>query len=396
MAVPLTLYIIAGEASGDRLGASLMAGMKSLHPDTIFHGVGGPLMQSEGLTSLFPMSELSIMGLVEILPKLPGLFRRARQTTEAILALKPDALITIDAPEFCLRVAGRVKKADPGQKTIHYVAPSVWAWRPERATKMALNIDHVLALLPFEPPYMQAAGMSCDFVGHPVAADPLPTAKDVAGFRKQHGIGKSDKLMVVLPGSRNGEVSRMAPVFRDVMAAVLQAYPDMRYVVPVTRSVEKQFVEDMALWPGKPIILLQSDQTAMDAEVHKRCAFAAADLALAASGTVSLELAAANTPMVIAYKLNWLTTRIVRKKVQIDTATLVNILTESRVVPEFLLEDCHADAIAACVLDLLANTALQADQLKAAQNSIRLLGQGGENPGLRAAKSVLSVIDRVS
>ena len=166
----LRLYLIAGEPSGDRLGAALMAGLRQLAPEVSFNGVAGPLMQSQGMESLFPMEELSIMGIVEVLPKYLHLKRRIREAAAACLACQPAALITIDSPDFCLRVAAQVKAAKPMQRTIHYVAPSVWAWRPGRAAKMAKVIDHVLALLPFEPPYMTAAGMSCDFVGHPVAS----------------------------------------------------------------------------------------------------------------------------------------------------------------------------------------------------------------------------------
>ena len=173
-------FLIAGEPSGDCLGAALMAGLKSLAPGVTFSGIGGPAMQAEGLTSLFPMEELSIMGIAEVLPKYLHLKRRIRQAAEAALAAKPAALITIDSPDFCLRVAALVKAADPALRTMHYVAPSVWAWRPGRAARMARHIDHVLALLPFEPPYMTAAGMSCDFVGHPVTAEPVATPEQAA------------------------------------------------------------------------------------------------------------------------------------------------------------------------------------------------------------------------
>ncbi len=193
----LKLFLIAGEPSGDRLGAALMAGLKHL-TEVEFHGVGGPLMQAEGMTSLFPMEELSIMGLVEVLPKYFHLKRRIQQTAEAALALSPAAVITIDSPDFCLRVADIIKQTRLAQRTIHYVAPSVWAWRPHRATKMAKVIDHVMALLPFEPPYMTAAGMSCDFVGHPVVAEPVATEVERQTMDGPH------PLILALPGSRRG------------------------------------------------------------------------------------------------------------------------------------------------------------------------------------------------
>ncbi|MGC1487428.1 MAG: lipid-A-disaccharide synthase, partial [Albidovulum sp.] len=179
----MKLFLIAGEPSGDALGAALMAGLKALNPSVEFHGVGGPLMEAAGLTSLFPMEELSVMGLIEVIPKYRHLKRRIAETAAAAIAVAPAALITIDSPDFCLRVAAAARARNPSLKTIHYVAPTVWAWRPGRAAKMAPIIDHVLALFPFEPPYMQAAGMTCDFVGHPIVADECATEAEAHAFR---------------------------------------------------------------------------------------------------------------------------------------------------------------------------------------------------------------------
>ncbi|NBQ50691.1 MAG: lipid-A-disaccharide synthase, partial [Marivivens sp.] len=204
----MKVFLLAGEVSGDRLGCALMAGLKELRNDMEFHGIGGEQMQSHGLTSLFPMEELSIMGLAEVLPKYFHLKRRIRETADEILRLKPDVVITIDAPDFSLRVAKLVKEAS-NIRTVHYVAPSVWAWRPKRAAKMAKVIDHVLALLPFEPPYMTAHGMECDFVGHPVTTEVQATDAEAADFRARFGIGDAP-LILALPGSRRGEVSRLA------------------------------------------------------------------------------------------------------------------------------------------------------------------------------------------
>jgi lipid-A-disaccharide synthase len=212
-AAPLTLFLIAGEPSGDRLGAALMAGLKELVPGVVFTGVGGPAMQAEGLESLFPMEELSVMGLAEVLPKYFHLKRRIAQAAEAAMAANPAALITIDSPDFCLRVAALLRAARPGIATIHYVAPSVWAWRPGRAAKMARVIDHVLALLPFEPPYMTAAGMTCDFVGHPVVAEPVATPLQAATFRQVHDIAAEAPLVMALPGSRRSEIGRLLAPF---------------------------------------------------------------------------------------------------------------------------------------------------------------------------------------
>jgi len=366
------LFLIAGEPSGDRLGAALMAGLKTLSPGVVFHGIGGPLMQAEGLQSLFPMEELSVMGIAEILPKYFPLMRRIREAARAALASGADALITIDSPDFCLRVAKIVKAARPELRTIHYVAPSVWAWRPGRAAKMARVIDHVLALLPFEPPYMTAAGMTCDFVGHPVVAEPLASPVEAAAF---HGPGP---LLVVLPGSRKGEVSRLAPVFGAVVGHLKTANPDLRVALPTVWGVAG-LVRDLTRdWPTRPEII--EDAAA------KRGAFAAADVALAASGTVSLELAANSCPMVIAYDMHPLTLWLMRRAALIDTVTLVNLVSDTRVVPEFIGPDCRADKIARALEAVLANPSAQ----KAAMAlTMERLGQGGEAPGLRAAKSVL-------
>ena len=218
------LFLVAGEPSGDRLGGALIEGFRSLGIEPELQGVGGPSMAASGMASRFPMEELSVMGLAEVLPRLPNLLRRIAETAEAVVAMRPDALVTIDSPDFSLRVARAARKRLPGLRTIHYVAPSVWAWRPGRAAKMAEVIDHVLALLPFEPPYMEAAGMTCDFVGHPVAAEPQPDPDAVAALRAELAIAPGQPVLALLPGSRRGEVTRLAPVFAAV-AKRLRALP---------------------------------------------------------------------------------------------------------------------------------------------------------------------------
>ena len=371
----LSLFLIAGEPSGDRLGAALMAGLRALAPDVAFAGVGGPLMQGQGLVSLFPMEELSVMGIAEVLPKYFALKRRISQCAAAVLEQAPAALITIDSPDFCLRVARLVKAARPELRTIHYVAPSVWAWRPGRAVKMAKVIDHVLALLPFEPPYMTAAGMSCDFVGHPVVAEPLASEAERAVFAGE------GPLVLALPGSRKGEVARLAPVIGEVLARVKAVHPGVRVALPTVRGVAGVVREVTADWPVRPLIIEEAGQ--------KRGAFAAADVALAASGTVSLELAANGCPMVIAYDMHPLTLWLMRRAALIDTVTLVNLVSKTRVVPEFIGARCRADLIAPAVLGLLVDGTGQA---AAMEMTMDRLGRGGDPPGLRAAKSVLSVL----
>ena len=371
----MKLFLIAGEPSGDRLGAALMQGLKSLHPGVTFEGVGGPLMQAEGMTSLFPMEELSIMGIAEILPKYFALKRRIAETAQAVLAANPAAMITIDSPDFCLRVAAIVKPARADIRTVHYVAPSVWAWRPGRAAKMAKVIDHVLALLPFEPPYMTAAGMTCDFVGHPVVAEPLATPDEAA---RMQGDGP---LILALPGSRKTEVTRLAPVIGETLAMIKAVHPDLRVALPTVRHIAP-LVRDLSKdWPVTPQII--------EDPALKRAAFAAADVALAASGTVSLELAANSCPMVIAYDMNRITYWLMRRAALIDTATLVNLVSETRVVPEFLGDRCRADLIAPALLSLLEDGS---SQIEAMRLTMQRLGQGGEPPGLRAARSVLNVV----
>ncbi|MEL6838312.1 MAG: lipid-A-disaccharide synthase, partial [Pseudomonadota bacterium] len=247
----MKIFVIAGEPSGDKLGAALMAGLKQLRPDVTFDGVGGPLMQAEGLVSRFPMDELSVMGLAEILPKYRALKARIREMATAILETQPDILITIDSPDFCLRVA-RLVRAASDIRTVHYVAPTVWAWRPGRAQKMAAHVDHVLALFPFEPPYMEAAGMECDFVGHPVVAEPVTDAAEAAGL----GQGT---VVLVLPGSRKGEVSRLADRFGAAVARIAKAVPDAQFVIPTTAGVHALVKERVASW-NVPVTVLDPDQ----------------------------------------------------------------------------------------------------------------------------------------
>jgi len=338
-------------------------------------------MQAQGLDSQFPMDELSVMGLAEVLPKYRALKRRIAECADAVLAQKPDALITIDSPDFCLRVA-KIVKTQSNTKTIHYVAPSVWAWRAGRAAKMARVIDHVLALLPFEPPLMQAAGMGCDFVGHPVVAEPQAMPKQAQDFRTLHGINDAP-LMLALPGSRRGEVERLMPIIGETLRQLHSQRPDLCAVLPAAPSVATRVQELVGDWPVSPLVLDAADLP------EKRAAFAAADVALAASGTVSLELAAANTPMVIAYDMNWLSRLLIGRMLKVDTVTLVNLVSETRVVPEFLGKNCVPDKIAHGVLEVLNNPKAQQEAMTL---TMERLGRDREPPGLRAAQAVLNAL----
>jgi len=326
------------------------------------------------------------MGLAEVLPRYPLLRRRLAQTAADVALTRPAALITIDSPDFCLRVAARARAARPGLPTIHYVAPSVWAWRPGRARKMARVIDHVLALLPFEPRDMREAGMTCDFVGHPVVAEPRATPAEAAAYRAALGLGPGDPLVLALPGSRRSEVARIAPVIGRVLRLLLPERPGLRVVLPTLRGVAGQVRAAVAAWPLAPVIV--EDATA------RRAAFAAADAAVAASGTVSLELAANGVPMVIAYDMNWLTMAIMRRMARIDTVTLVNLVSDTRAVPEFLGDRCRPELIAPALHALLTPGPARAAQEAAMAVTMARLGQGDEPPGLRAARSVLGVLQR--
>ena len=380
----MRIFIVAGEPSGDKLGAALMDGLKQIE-NVDFEGVGGPLMQAEGMESLFPMDELSVIGIAEILPKYMHLRRRLHQTADAVLAANPDVLITIDSPEFCLRLAKLVKNSS-SIRTVHYVAPSVWAWRAGRAKKMARHIDHVLALLPFEPPLMQAEGMDCDFVGHPVVAEPIPTHDQIASFEAKYDL-TDRRTLLVLPGSRRSEVRRLAPIFGQALRPVLEQHPDLKLVSPTTPAAEPLLIDAIRDWPQAPLILSQSNKHSDDYLLEKSCAFYSADYALAASGTVSLELAAAGTPMVIAYDAAWLSRQIISMMLKIDTLTLVNLISETRDIPEFNGQNCRPELIGPGVLKMMDDSDAQ---LRAMNLTMERLGRGGEPPGLRAAKAVLN------
>ncbi|MBA4489447.1 lipid-A-disaccharide synthase [Paracoccus sp. S1E-3] len=380
------VFLIAGEPSGDKLGGALMAGLKALQPGIGFAGIGGAEMAAQGLESRFPMEELSVMGIAEVLPKYRHLKRRIAETAAAVAEARPDALITIDSPDFCLRVARAAKELGYDGPVVHYVAPSVWAWRPGRAAKMAKVVDHVLALLPFEPPYMEAAGMSCDFVGHPVVAEERATKAEAAAFRAAHDIAPDAPLVLCLPGSRRGEVSRLGPRFDEALIRVRDRIPELRVVIPTVPGVSRLVREMTRRWPTAPIVVEEA--------AGKRAAFQAANLALAASGTVSLELAANAVPMVIAYDMAPLSRWIIGMLLKTDTVTLVNLVSDTRAIPEFLGGNCRADAIAGGLLDLLEQPEKRAAQAEAMALTMKRLGEGGAPPGLRAAKSVLDFLAR--
>lgn len=383
----MRIFILAGEPSGDRLGAALMAGIKELQPDVTFEGVGGLMMQEQGLASLFPMDELSVMGVAEVLPKYRALKARLLQTVDAVVTQQPDVLITIDSPDFSFRVAKRVK-AQSDVPTVHYGAPTVWAWRPGRAAKIAKFIDHLLTLYPFEPPYFTKHAMSCDFVGHPVAAEPVASAEEIAVFRARYDLG-DHPILLVLPGSRRGEVRRLAGIFGEAVAPLVADRPEFRVVVPAAPAVVDMVREAVASWPVPALVLDSANADPETAKSQKRAAFRAAELALAASGTVSLELAAADTPMVIAYRMHWTSHMIFRIMSVTDTVTLVNLVSDTRTIPEVLGEACVPRNITTALRAVAE--APEAQRAAMAETMVRL-GQGEASPGPRAARSVLDFV----
>jgi lipid-A-disaccharide synthase len=342
------IFIIAGEASGDRLGAALIASLRKQAPGLSLRGIGGPLMQEAGLKeSFFPMEDLSLMGVAEIVPKIPHLLRRIGQTVMAIKVFDPDVVITIDSPDFSFRVQERLKKAGVRARRIHMVAPTVWAWREGRARKVAGFLDGMICLFPFEPPYFEREGLSAIAVGHPVMASGILDANGKE-FRFRHMLGGDQKILGLFPGSRSGEIERHAPVIFDMARQLKERHPDLALVVP-TLGNRKPRIEEL---------LRQYQLTALvttDAQ-EKWQAFKACDAAIAVSGTVGLELAVADVPHVIAYRLNRLSWEILSRIVKAKFAHLANILLGRSVVPEFIQDDMRADKILPIVEDLLLDS----------------------------------------
>jgi len=382
---PLTIFLVAGEPSGDVLGARLMAALRASNGggNVRFVGVGGERMLAEGLERLFPMDELALFGLAELLPKLPNLIRRIRQTSGAILDLGPDAAVFIDAPDFCFRVAKRVRAAGRGIPLIHYVAPTVWAWRPGRAAKIARFLDHLLALLPFEPPYFQKVGLDCTFVGHPIIESGADLG-DAGRCRARYGIDPDRPLLCVLPGSRRSEVTKLLPDFERAVSVLVMKHPGLQVILPTVPQVGPIVRAGVAGWPV-PVTVVEGDQDKYDA-------FAAATVALAASGTVALELALARVPSVIAYRIHPLTYRLYRRLIRVRYVNLVNIMLDRPLVPELLQDECVPERLAAEVDRLLSDPSVRQAQMDGVAEVSRWLGQGDTAPSARAAEAVLRVI----
>ena len=385
----MKVYLVAGEPSGDKLGAALMAELKNFATfDLDISGVGGPLMEDQGLASLFPIDDIAVIGIGEILAKYNFLKERINNTVDDILRLKPDVLITIDAPEFSLRVARMVRK-QIFVNTIHYVAPTVWAWRPKRAKKMSNYIDHILALFPFEPPYMKREGISCDFVGHPVADEKLPDRRLVNKFRKQYKINENDTLVAFLPGSRHSEVSRLMPIFNTVSSDLTSQRSNIKIVIVAAPTVKKLLEEILKKWASNVILVTNDDLSNNEFQKLKRIVFASCDIALAASGTVSLELASTKTPMVIAYDMGFLSKIVFRLFIRVNSVNLVNLISNQVTIPEFIGNNCKPDKISHALLNELDNPLTQK---VAMQRSLDLLRAGEVSSGVAAANSVLDFL----
>ena len=379
------VYLLAGEASGDLLGARLMAALRRHRPGIAFAGIGGERMQEQGLRSLFPMRELSLMGLLEVVPKLLGIARRLDETEADILARRPAVLVTIDAPSFTLRVAARVRPR--GIPVVHYVAPQVWAWRPGRVRRIAGRVDRILALLPFEAPFFEAAGIPVRFVGHPVLESGADTG-DAARFRAAQGLGPADRPVLVMPGSRRGEVRRLLGVFGEALRRTAAAVPGLRPVLPLAGPVEAAVREGVAAWPVRPILVRGA------AEKHDAYAAVAGSggAGLIKSGTSSLEMAVAGVPHLVAYRINPVTAAIVRRLIQVPHASLVNLLAEREVVPELLQEACTPEALADGLTALLREPAEAAAQRAGFAEVLARLRPPEGLPSEAAAAAVLEQI----
>lgn len=375
------VFLVAGEESGDRLGTALMRALRERTGGRIgFAGVGGHGMAVEGLASLFPIEELSIIGFSAIPKQLPAILRRIRATVDTVVQCNPDVLVIIDSPEFTHRVAKRVRAAAPAIPIVDYVSPSVWAWRPGRARKMRAYVDHVLGLLPFEPDvHRRLGGPPCTYVGHPLTeevGDLRPSPEEA------HRRRAAPAVLLVLPGSRGGEIDRLLGTFADTVTQVTARVGPVEIVVPTTQRLAERVRQATASWPTVPRIVVESSE--------KRAAFRVARAALAKSGTVTLELALAGVPMVTAYKVSAIETLIGRPiKNRLPSVILANLVLGENVVPEFLQEDCTADNLANALIPLFADTPERQRQIEAFRRLDAIMEIGTSAPAMRAADIVL-------
>ncbi len=381
-------FIIAGEASGDLLGSKLIAELKLQNSQSEFIGVGGKLMQEQGLISIFPMEELSVMGFLEVVPHLVKLLRRIKQTAEIIEQEKPDFLITIDSPDFCFRVLKQVVSRKSlvvsRMKKIHLIAPSVWAYRPKRAEKISKLYDLLLAILPFEPPYFEKYGLKTVFIGHPIVEDaPDFSAKESENLklRKKYLIKENDVVICITPGSRNGEVKKIFPEFIGAINLLVEKIPNLKIVIPLVDKT-KNLVSQMAKDLKTEYFLIEKEE--------KNSAFFATNFALAKSGTNTVELSLYRIPMIVAYKINFLTHFIVKRMVKIKFANLINLILNKELIPEMLQNNCESKEISHCLEKLILDKNFAQKQISESLAALKLMGLGSsENPSKKAAMEIL-------
>ena len=381
----INLMLVCGEPSGDALGAQLMAGLKTLAGDRVrFTGVGGLAMAREGLNSLYPLDTTAVMGLREVVPAIPAILRRVKQAVDFAVITKPDAVVVIDSPDFTHRVARAIKKRDPAIRTVDYVAPQVWASRAYRAKAMAGYFDLVLALFPFEVPFFEKFGLKAAFVGHPV----IERAAKIRGgeaLRARLGIAPDAPLLALLPGSRTSEIRFILPVFYGAVSLLAGLIPGLVTVLPTVPHVANKVRDATEGWPT-PLHILEG-------EADKYAAFDAANVALAASGTVTAELALAHTPMVVGYKVGGLTYFLSKFLMTVTHITLINILLGREAVPEFLQGRATAENLALAVGKLFSDESARNAQIEAMKDFGRLLGEGDETPSRRAARVLLDFVE---
>jgi lipid-A-disaccharide synthase len=381
----LRIFLIATEESGDRLGSSLMKALRQRLDDAVrFEGVGGQSMAREGLTSLFPIEELSIMGFAAVVKQLPMILRRIRETADAVIATAPDMLVIIDSPDFTHRVARRVRARNPAVPIVDYVSPSVWAWRPGRARAMRSYVDHVLALLPFEPDeYRRLGGPPCTYVGHPLIEQVRLLRPDVQERERRDA---SPPVLLVLPGSRRSEIRHHMSVFGKTLQILQQGIPDVDVILPTMPHLADEITTAVADWPLQPQIVVGEDD--------KRAAFRIARAALAKSGTVTLELALAGVPMIAAYKAGAVEAWIAQRVIRVSSVILANLVIGENVIPEFLQKDCVPDRLAAGLREVMGDTPLRRRQLEAFAGLDAIMATDNQSPSWRAADVVLAVLRR--
>jgi lipid-A-disaccharide synthase len=377
------IFLIATEESGDRLGASLMKVLRQRLGGAVrFEGIGGREMAREGLASLFPIEELSIMGLAAVVTRLPMILRKIRETAEAVMQASPDILVIIDSPDFTHRVARRVRARDPAIPIIDYVSPSVWAWRPGRARAMSAYVDHVLALLPFEPEaYRRLRGPPCSYVGHPLT-EQIATLRP--GADEQRRREAPPPVLLVLPGSRRGEVRHHMAVFGATLGLLQAEGVVFELILPTMPHLADAVREGVASWPVQPRIVI--------GEQEKRAAFRIARAALAKSGTVTLELALAGVPMVTAYRTGAIEAWILLRAINVSSVILANLVVGENVVPEFLQRDCTPEKLSGALRDVLEESPLRRRQVEAFARLDAIMSTGNATPSTRAADIVLAAM----